>query len=512
MSPTLVRKLVQILFGSRKAALMSSLFGIAILGLLYVAWQQAKGEVHIEMPTGLATGTKTKTVTRSSKPSPEILVLNSYHVGHVWSDNELAGIVGSLKESSPGISCMVEYLDCKRHPKYEHFEQVKELFKVKYGGRDIPVVIVTDNPALEFAVRYRAELFSRSSIVFCGVNNFKTKMLAGQKDITGLAELLDAGGTIQAALKLQPGTREVFVIHDHTSTGLATRREAEEQLKELAGRVTVRFPEDMTQQDMTQFLKNLPTDSLVLALAYNVFRDGKVIAHEDVARLLSESAPVPVYGVHLERLGYGIVGGSLLSGRLHGAQAAGIALRILTGTPASAIPVVMKPPTRLMFDHDQLVRFSIPVKTLPERSVVVNRPVSFVASHRYLVVSVLLVFFLLAAGIVSLGVNVYRRTLAEEALQKSKEELEQRVLERSTELRTANEQLQRELTERRQAEDALSCLNEELEQRVMKRTEELEETVTKLERANRLFVGRELRMVELKERIKELERDTGATK
>ena len=60
MVQTLFRNIVSTFFGSRKAVLASSLFGIAILGLLYVAWHQARGEVQIEMPTGLATGMKTR--------------------------------------------------------------------------------------------------------------------------------------------------------------------------------------------------------------------------------------------------------------------------------------------------------------------------------------------------------------------------------------------------------------------------------------------------------------------
>ena len=62
-----------------------------------------------------------------------------------------------------------------------------------------------------------------------------------------------------------------------------------------------------------------------------------------------------------------------------------------------------------------------------------------------------------------------------------------------------------DISELKKAEDDLRLLNAELEQRVLDRTKELETSNTELARMNRLFVGRELRMVELKRQIKELE-------
>ncbi|MDU0458671.1 MAG: response regulator [Geobacteraceae bacterium] len=64
----------------------------------------------------------------------------------------------------------------------------------------------------------------------------------------------------------------------------------------------------------------------------------------------------------------------------------------------------------------------------------------------------------------------------------------------------------RDISERKRAEEALRMLNSELEERVKERTAELAAKNAELERANRLFVGRELRMVELKKRIREMEK------
>lgn len=448
-------QLLSVFFGSRKATLISSLFCIAVAALLYIAYLQIQEAAHIDLPTGQRERMKPKSSTALSTATQEILVLNSYHPGLAWSDNEMAGISYVLRETAPGVTYSVEYLDCKRFPKLEHFERVKDLFKLKYGNRDIPVVIVADNPALDFTLKYRSQLFPRSAIVFCGVNSFKKEILGGQQNITGLAEALNAAATVSLALTLHPKTKTVVVVHDYTSTGLATRREAEEQMKGMFAGVSFRYMEDMTKNELIRVLRGLPEDAVVLALAYNVFKDGEVSGHENMATLLGTNSPVPVYGVHKERLGYGIVGGSLLGGKQHGGDAAALALKILSGTQASAIPVEMKPPTRLMFDYNQLAHFDIPLKALPEGSSVVNRPIPFVSSHLHLVVSALLVIALLASGIIILGSNIFRRTQVEDALRTAKEELEMRVSERTVELKNAVEQLHVELTERKKAEALL---------------------------------------------------------
>jgi C4-dicarboxylate-specific signal transduction histidine kinase len=80
-----------------------------------------------------------------------------------------------------------------------------------------------------------------------------------------------------------------------------------------------------------------------------------------------------------------------------------------------------------------------------------------------------------------LGVMIKERT---KELEKTKTELEQKVKERTKELEKTKT---------------------ELEQKVKERTRELEQKVSDLERLNKISIGRELAMVELKKQIAELE-------
>ena len=365
----------------------------------------------------------------------KVLILSSYHPGYTWSDKELEGIKERFTRAGLQNDLLVEHMDSKHFPDNRHFRQLRDLFAVKYAALKPSLVMPLDNPAFEFTIRYRRELFPGIPVVFAGLNDYEPAMLGGETGITGVVEHQDIAGTVKAAMTIQPDTREVVIVHDYTSSGLASRDEARDQLAQFAGTPKFRYLPEMTIDEVIGELKQLKPGSVVLPFSFSRDKAGKVFNHALLAEMLGKNSPVPVYGTKVERLGYGIIGGSLLEGKSHGATAADLALRILQGERADAIPVMTDPPSTLMFDYTVLRRFGIDQSRLPRGSSVINMPPSLYQQHGTIINIAGAIIAILAISLALVIAANRRRKIAEAALLESERT-------RAGELENANREME----------------------------------------------------------------------
>ncbi|MDO9567289.1 MAG: PAS domain S-box protein [Candidatus Desulfaltia sp.] len=315
----------------------------------------------------------------------EVLILNSYHPGYAWSDDEQAGIIDTLRTKNKNWVPVIEYLYLKRLPEGRHLAELKQLFSFKYQNKKFSAVIAIDDPALEFAIDNQEKLFGNAPIVFCGINNYTSSLLKGHSEVTGVVEAIDIAGTIESMLRLHPATQEIFNPNDYTVSGLAMRKKLEAMVPRFGAKVRFRFNDPLTMEELLEEMKRLPKNSLVLETAFITDKSGRTFDTAETTKLFYEHSPVPIYSTYEQRLGFGIVGGKLLSARIHGASAGRIALRVLAGEKASAIPVASESDSQFMFDYKVMNRFGIPLSALPEHSTVINQPVSFYATHRMVI-------------------------------------------------------------------------------------------------------------------------------
>ncbi len=85
------------------------------------------------------------------------------------------------------------------------------------------------------------------------------------------------------------------------------------------------------------------------------------------SRMISQAANAPVFGLYDTFLGYGIVGGRLVSFEQQGKEAAALALRILSGESPASIPFTGEEAYVNLYDWRELKRWSIPETAVPAR-------------------------------------------------------------------------------------------------------------------------------------------------
>jgi signal transduction histidine kinase/ActR/RegA family two-component response regulator len=315
----------------------------------------------------------------------KVLILNSYHQGYEWTDDQTRGALAALGAPTKDIEIHIEYMGTKWVSDRHYFEQLRQAYSLKFSKLRFDVIIATDNDAFDFLRAHRDGVFGRVPVVFSGVNHLAPEELAGHDLFTGVNEVADFRSGLDLALRLHPGTRRVAVITDTSISGRKIKAQFMEVAPEYEARIRFEYLDDLEMGELLARVASLPADALVFHLLYFNDGTGKVFTNGESGSLVSGAARVPVYGSWDFNLGYGIVGGKLLHGLGQGRLAGGMALRLLHGERIQDIPVVMESPSRFMFDHRQLQRFGLRRSDLPEGSILIDEPPSFYALNKGLV-------------------------------------------------------------------------------------------------------------------------------
>src|SRR5262245_5191882 len=310
------------------------------------------------------------------------------------------------------IDYYAEYLESDRFPAAEAAAALRDYLRAKYRGRQIDLVIAISEPALQFVLRYRHELFPNAPVVFTGTTAPPPRVRSEGAGLTGVLSGVAFRETLELALQLHPSTKQVFVIAEAASPDFLDRvRDALSAA--VPPSVKLVYVNEPSIERLTAAIKTVPRESLVLYIRYSQESPGNVVFPAAVSRAVAEASPVPVYGAQASYVGQGIVGGAIRSPQALGTRAAELALQILDGTRAQDILLENE---RLVptFDWRQLRRWGVDAARLPAGSVIQFRdPTAWELYQWYIVAALSLVAFqaLLISGLLA---QHTRRRRAEE--------------------------------------------------------------------------------------------------
>lgn len=353
----------------------------------------------------------------------QVLILHSYSYDYPWTQFIQKGIEDTFQQSGKSVTMHVEYMEANRVYDNAYLQKMLDTYRHKFRNRIYDLIICSDNNAFDFLRAHRDKLFPGTPVVFCGVNGYRDSMLRDVKLFTGVAENVDVDENIRLIQRLHPKTRNIVLYgHSESLAYLGIKDLFQQAFADNAYPVRLVIKEVITIRQVIDDLRTLPPGSVIFLISYFKNEKGDWIPYEQSTKIISLESSHPLYGVIDANLGYGVIGGYIVTGIGQGNAAASLALRIMDGENINNIPVLNKSPNRFMFDYKQLARFKINLSDLPEESLIINKPDSFYDRYKNIILSVTGTIGVLVLIISVLLINILRRKKAENALRQSEEQ------------------------------------------------------------------------------------------
>ena len=286
-----------------------------------------------------------------------------------YSDEMLKVMQPYMRDHYPGpINFYYAYLEDIQSEENPSWESQAEIYRRKYAGVKMDVVIANVGPSLRFALKYREKIFPGVPIVFVSVNE---RELEGQKigpGVTGVTNPLGFRETIDLALRLHPDTKTIATIAGLTNWDSYWLPVLHSELVRYQDKVKEVDLVGNPNRQMLERISSLSPHTLVMFQMAPQFSDQPDFGTWD---LLSEVAQrFPTYSVWPRFCVNGCVGGVFKDPVQEWKLTAGLALRVLSGERADDIPIVHNSDLRAVVDWRELQRWHIPESALPSGSIV----------------------------------------------------------------------------------------------------------------------------------------------
>jgi PAS domain S-box-containing protein len=286
-----------------------------------------------------------------------------------YSDEMLKVMQPYMRARYPGpINFYYAYLEDIQSQENPSWESQAEVYRRKYAGVKMDVVIANVAPSLRFAIKYREKLFPGVPIVFVSVNK---RELEGQKigpGVTGVTNPLGFKETIDVALRLHPDTKAIAVVAGVTSWDSFWLQVLHAELVRYQDKVKEIDLVGNPSRQILERISALSPHTLVMFQMAPQFSDQPDFGTWD---LLSEVAQrFPTYSVWPRFCVNGCVGGVFKDPVQEWKMTADLAMRVLSGERADDIPIVHNSDLRAIVDWRELQRWHIPESALPSGSIV----------------------------------------------------------------------------------------------------------------------------------------------
>ena len=281
----------------------------------------------------------------------------------------------ALDEATPHVAVYSEALDLSRFAEPRQEAILRTYVNEKFSDVHFGLIVAVGSSAFALVKRWQADLWPGVPVVFAAIDESTAAEFKLDSATTGLIMQRRLKSMLATAKILVPNLKGVVLLGGSLERD-AYRRQYLRELSELATEVDVTNLTGLPLAEQVRRAASLPDNTAILYTSFFVDQSGTPYSWSDATAAIAKVVNRPIV-VDVEVLvGLGATGGFVLDNVAYGKEVASLALRILDGTSAGAIPVAVSEFTKPVFDWRELKRWGISESMLPKGSEIKFRPSS----------------------------------------------------------------------------------------------------------------------------------------
>jgi hypothetical protein len=205
------------------------------------------------------------------------------------------GFRHALAEHRNPVDICDEFLDVHRFSGATYEETLASYLHNKYASKAPVVVVVGGGQALEFALRFRAQLFPQAPLVHMGAYLRYIQSIPNKPpDLLGVPLQFDFTGTVEQALRSSPDAKKLVVVTGAGPEDRSFEAELRREFSQFASRVQIEFLAGLPAAELTARLRALKTDTIVFTPGYFLDGSGHAVFPVQAAETIAAASAAPV--------------------------------------------------------------------------------------------------------------------------------------------------------------------------------------------------------------------------
>ena len=355
-----------------------------------------------------------------------ILFISSYSLSRDTVQLEIEGIQSAQPDD---FILDYEFMDTYRVYDDTAMQLFYEGLKYRLSQvEEYDAVILGDDAALRFFLKYREELFLTQPAFYIGVNDEAlSKRVEKDPNIKGIMERLPVKENLEKALEIYPEAETVYAIVDDSLMGTAESQNYDAMQKEFPDLNFEKInTSQFTQEELRKQIMGMPENAILIYYCMNEDAEGRQYTNKEAVNFISLYTKIPIlYFLENDRIGDNILGGYCFSIKNSATEVMKAAVKVVRGDRKMQY-VYFKDSGLYVWslNADMLKKFQISRKYFPDDTVYVNDVPSFWEKNSEIITPIILIVVVLCAISAWLCLdNVKRRKMMKE-MEEMKDHLE----------------------------------------------------------------------------------------